>query len=97
MPEHPDPPQIAAITPNHATPGSVVVVSGSYFCQQPGTTEDPFACLNIGQVLFGQSASNTGQYTDTSIMADVSGATGLVQVVVSVAGRVSNGVTFTIE
>lgn len=90
-------PQLSAVTPDQATAGTVVVVTGSYFCQQPGTTEDPLACDNVGTVLFGTASGNVAQYADTSIMVEVPGGTGPVQVTVAVAGRTSNGVDFTIQ
>ena len=90
-------PQISAVTPNHATAGTTVLVSGSNFCQQPEHTEDPLACENMGTVVFGVVSAAGIQYTDTSIMADVPGGSGLVQVVVSSAGRSSNTIDFMIE
>jgi len=89
-------PQISSVTPNHAPVGATVIVTGSYFCQQP-RTEDPLACANMGVVLFGVTSATSTQYTDTSISAEVPGGTGAVRVTVSSAGRPSNGVDFTIE
>ena len=87
-------PQVAAVTPSHALSGSSVIVTGSYFCQQPGTTEDPLACEHVGTVLFGTTNGTSTQYTDTSITVEVPGGAGTVQLVVSSGGRSSNGVQF---
>jgi hypothetical protein len=87
-------PQVAAVTPNHAVPGTTVIVTGSYFCQQPGTTEDPLACEHPGSVMFGTTNGTSTQYTDTSITVEVPGGAGRVDVVVISSGRASNGVQF---
>jgi hypothetical protein len=89
-------PQISSISPAHAAPGSIVLISGSYFCHQPAGG-DPLSCANVGAVQFGTSASNASEYTDTSIMAVVPSGVGAVQVVVEVAGETSNAVAFTID
>jgi hypothetical protein len=94
-------PAVAGVIPDHAGPGAVVVVNGSYFCQQtmPDQGEvDPLACANMGIVQFGSQPGIVQQYTDTSIMVAVpQAALGATQLSVSVAGRVSNTVDFTIE
>jgi hypothetical protein len=94
-------PAIASVTPNQATPGTPVVIAGSYFCQQTeaGSGEtDPLACRVTGAVLFGTAQTDAQQYTDTSITVDVPQlAAGTVSVAVTVAGRVSNSVDFQIE
>jgi hypothetical protein len=89
-------PQISSITPSHAAPASVVLISGAYFCHQPAN-EDPLACAHVGVVDFGASAGVSSQYTDTQIMAEVPSGLGTVQVVVQVGAETSNAVAFTID
>jgi hypothetical protein len=89
-------PQISSISPNHAVPGTTVLISGSYFCHQPAN-EDPLACANTGAVEFGTSVANATQYMDTSITVEVPGAVGTVRVVVEVSSETSNGVSFTFD
>jgi hypothetical protein len=90
-------PQVSSVTPDQAAPGSTVVVNGSDFCQQAATSEDPLACDNMGGVVFGVEHATSVQYTDTSITVEVPGGAGTVQLAVSVAGRTSNAISFTIE
>jgi len=90
-------PQIAAVTPASASPGTVVTVAGSYFCQQPTMPDDPLACENLGEVRFGTASGNVALYSDTSIMVEVPGGLGTVAVTVAAAGRTSNAVDFVIE
>ena len=94
-------PAVGGITPNHAAPGTAVVISGSYFCQQPESSSgetDPLACEHMGAVVFGVEPTTPQNYTDTSITVSVpQQQPGMVQVGVSVAGRSSNTVSFTID
>jgi hypothetical protein len=90
-------PHIASVNPAHGVAGSTVTVSGSDFCQQPVTTDDPLACANVGVVSFGVAPTNTVEYADDSISVEVPNGTGTVQVVVSSNGRSSNGVDFTFD
>ena len=92
-------PQVASVSPDSATEGTVVVVSGSFFCQQPAedSEDDPLVCNNMGTVLFGTAGGEIAQYTDSSIMVEVPPGTGMVQVSIEVAGKSSNSVPFTIE
>jgi hypothetical protein len=94
-------PSVAGVAPDHAMPGVTVAVQGSYFCQQPdsqGGDVDPLACANVGNVAFGSQVVIPQQYTDTSIMVQVpQAAPGPTSVSVTVAGRVSNTVSFTID
>lgn len=89
-------PRISSLTPSHATPGAIIAVSGAYFCHQPADA-DPLACKNVGSVYFGQLVANVSQYTDTAVMAEVPGGTGVVPVTVAVVGETSNAISFTIE
>ena len=96
------PPSIGAITPDRAQPGSTVSITGNYFCAQPeaddGDDVDPLACVNTGAVSFGTVPATVGQYTDTMITVEVpDGMRGVVTVHVSVAGRTSDGASFTVE
>lgn len=95
-------PALAAITPEHAGPATVVTISGSYFCAQPepedGEEVDPLACEHTGTVSFGAVPANVGEYTDSRIMVEVpSLAPGVVSVRVAVGGRASSGVEFTVD
>ena len=91
-------PLVSTVFPNHATPGSLVVVAGDYFCQRPNTgIEDP-TCAAIGSVHFGIAPGTTTTWADTSITVEVPlGVTGGVDVSVTAAGRTSNTVAFTAE
>jgi hypothetical protein len=90
------PPQISAVAPTHAPPSTTVTIIGDYFCHQL-PNDDPLACANVGAVEFGADVATAGLYTDTSIMAEVPAGIGTVRLVVTVAGRVSNGVDFTFD
>lgn len=90
-------PLIASLNPNHGPPGAVIMINGSYFCQQPMVGEDP-VCDAVGTVNFGASPGIVSAYTDTSIMVEVpDGVSGQVPVSVTAAGKTSNSVTFTAE
>lgn len=91
-------PLISTVVPNHATPGAVVAVSGSYFCQKPNTgSEDP-TCSVVGTVRFGQSPGTPTTWSDTAIMVEVpQGVAGPAEVSVTAAGRTSNVVAFTAD
>ena len=79
-------PLISTITPDQAPAGAQVVVAGSYFCQRPGTSEDP-TCTTSGDVHFGTVPSAPSQWTDTAIMVEVpQGVSGSVGVTVSGTG-----------
>ena len=89
-------PQISSVTPARAVPGTTIAIAGSYFCHQKDN-EDPLACANIGSVSFDTSTASASTYTDTSVMVEVPNNPGAVQIRITVAGDVSNGVGFTIE
>ena len=60
--------------------------------------KDPLACKTMGSVLFNTDQVEAEQYTDTSITVSVpQTSTGEVNLAVTVAGRVSNSVAFTID
>jgi hypothetical protein len=95
-------PSIASVNPTRATIGTSIVVSGSYFCAQvePAVPDDidPLACKNIGTVQFGSLPVSASQYTDTEITVPVPDVSpGSIQLRVSVSGRTSNQVSFTVE
>jgi len=94
-------PVLSSVTPDHAGAGAVVMLSGAYLCQQPegsGDDTDPLACANTGLVDFDRVPGTASQYTDTSITVQVPDLTaGDVQVSISVAGRTSNSVDFTVD
>ncbi|HEY3801616.1 MAG TPA: IPT/TIG domain-containing protein [Kofleriaceae bacterium] len=92
-------PVLASVTPAQAGVGAVVMVSGSYLCQQPeGSDTDPLACAHTGSVSFGVVPANVTQYTDSSITCQVPDvAQGPTQISVATGGRTSNGIDFTIE
>lgn len=94
-------PAIASVQPDSGMPGAIVTVSGSYLCQQPrvdGSDVDPLACEHMGTVMFGTAPGVVASYTDTMAIVEVpSLAPGNVGVVVSVAGRSSNQISFVVE
>jgi len=88
-------PQIAAVTPDHAPSGTVIGISGSYFCQAPAIEND-VPCNVSGAVLFGTVPGVATQWSDTEIMVEVpDGLTMPVPVRVQAGGHTSNAVTFT--
>lgn len=88
-------PAIAALTPASGAAGDVVVISGSDFCQNP-EPDDEATCLHTGTVAFGSVPATAAAWSDHEIQVGVpAGLTVPVQVRVQVAGRSSNGATFT--
>jgi hypothetical protein len=94
-------PQLAGVVPDHAAVGSIVVIDGSYLCQEPSPApDDPmFACSSDGTIAFDQAfASATTGWTDTGVMVEVPlVASGPVEIIASHAGKTSNAVSFTID
>lgn len=91
-------PQISSVVPAAAVPGAIVTVQGSYFCQRPNTgNEDPM-CTSTGTVNFGASPGTVTLWTDPAIMVEVpQGALGTVALSVTVNGRSSNPISFTVQ
>jgi uncharacterized protein (TIGR03437 family) len=90
-------PALSSITPTHASPGSIVTLDGSFFCQQT-ENEDPLACKNTGSVEFASVPATVGVYSDQMISVEVPALEpGSVAVSVVSAGRRSNHVTFGID
>jgi uncharacterized protein (TIGR03437 family) len=91
-------PHIAAIAPTSGASGALVTVYGDHFCQRPDTGNDDPLCPEIGTVEFGVVPGTLSMWSDASITAEVPAlAPGAVTVIVVAAGRVSNGMTFTVE
>lgn len=92
-------PLISTVMPSHAGPGTPVMISGDYLCQQPeGDELDPLACANTGTVTFGSLPANITMYTEHELSAEVpSLAPGSVRITVSVAGRRSNQLEFLVD
>ena len=91
-------PLIASLNPSHGPAGAVIMVSGQYFCQQPGMGEDPACDAAAGTVSFDASPGIVSAYTDTAIMVEVpDGLAGHVTVRVTAAGKTSNAAGFTAE
>jgi IPT/TIG domain len=93
-------PVLASVTPAQAGVGAVVMVSGSYLCQQPEGSDDPdpLACAHTGSVTFGVVPANVTQYTDSSITCQVPDiAQGSTEISVATGGRTTNNVDFTVE
>lgn len=87
-------PRIASVSPDHATPGSAVMVVGDFFCQDPEGDQ----CDGNGSVAFDATPANIGMYSEQLIMVEVPSVTaGPVKVTVTAAGRTSNDVDFRIE
>jgi hypothetical protein len=92
-------PLVSSVTPDMATPGSVVIVYGSYFCQRPqdGSDDDP-NCPATGTVSFGAAPATPSNWTDTAISVVVpEGVSGQTQVQVTAEGKESNSVGFTAD
>jgi len=90
-------PMLTSIVPNHGPVGAIVTLGGAYFCQKANIGEDP-TCNTIGTVRFGTAQGTISTWNDQQIMVEVPAASaGQVDVTVIAAGRVSNGVGFTIE
>ena len=90
-------PLLSTVIPDHAPVGAIVMVAGAYFCQRPGTNEDPI-CDVVGTVHFAAAPGTPSQWTDTMIMVEVpQGVSGRADVTVTAAGRTSNTVAFTAE
>ena len=91
-------PQLSSVVPAAAPAGSVVTISGDYFCQRPNTgNEDPL-CDTTGVVNFGASPGPVTQWSDTTIMVEVpQGALGSVALSVTVKGRTSNPIAFRVQ
>jgi hypothetical protein len=89
-------PMLTSIVPNHGPVGAIVTLGGAYFCQKANIGEDP-TCDTIGTVRFGTMQGTISTWNDQQIMVEVPAGSGQVDVTVIAAGRVSNGVGFTIE
>lgn len=90
-------PLVASIVPDHGLPGAVVMISGSYFCQRPDNGQEDPTCDAVGVVEFGTVPGATTSWSDNAIMVEVPHASGDVDVSVTAMGRISNGVSFTVE
>lgn len=95
-------PALSNVNPPRASAGTAVVLSGSWFCQQPesdGEDEvDPLACDHVGTVQFDSSPVSPTEYTDATITVEVPNISpGSYEVRVSVNGRTSNSVEFVLE
>jgi len=91
-------PQIASIVPEHATPGAIVMVAGSYFCQRPANGQEDPTCDTAGTVNFGTVPGIASTWADDAIMVEVpSSAPTKVSITVTAGGRISNAVPFTID
>lgn len=91
-------PQVSNVVPDHASPGSVVVISGAYFCQQPPDNDGDPICNITGTVEFGTVPGTPTTWSDTTIMVEVpAGTSGEADVSVTAAGRASNSVGFTAD
>ena len=91
-------PQVASIVPDHATPGAIVMIAGSYFCQRPNNGQEDPTCDTAGTVNFGTVPGTSSSWADDAIMVEVpSSAPTSVSVTVTAAGRISNAVSFKID
>lgn len=91
-------PQVASISPARATPGTIVMLAGSYFCQRPDNGQEDPTCGSTGTVEFATVPAVSTTWADNAIMVEVpSGTTGTVDVSVTAAGRISNSLSFTID
>lgn len=91
-------PSVANVVPARAVAGTLVTITGNHFCQRPDTGNDDPTCPAIGTVDFGLSPGSTVMWSDVALTVEVPAlAPGPVSVTVVAAGRVSNGVTFTVD
>jgi hypothetical protein len=93
-------PVLASATPSSANVGTIVMLSGSYLCQQPegSADSDPLACAHTGSVMFGVTPANVTQYTDSSITTLVPDMpAGDAEISVATGGRETNSISFTVE
>ena len=87
VPAHAAPPSISSLSPTSGAIGATVYISGSGFGSTQGTSTVKFN---------GTSATSITSWTATSIAAIVPSGTTTGNVVVTVSGKASNGVTFTV-
>jgi len=80
------PPAISGLSPTSAQPGDPMIISGSNFGANQGTSV----------VSFNGVAATIGAWSDTSITAYVPATATTGNVIVTVDGLVSNGVNFTV-
>jgi IPT/TIG domain len=91
-------PLIASIVPDHGTPGAIVTIAGSYFCQLPDVNPDDPTCPPAGTVNFGTLPATTTTWADDAIMVEVpQGPPSRPSVTVTASGRISNAIAFTID
>ncbi|HEY0250331.1 MAG TPA: IPT/TIG domain-containing protein [Kofleriaceae bacterium] len=90
-------PQLSGIVPDHGAPGTIVMLSGQYFCQRGDNGQEDPTCDAAGVVEFGTVPGTTTTWADDAIMVEVPHATGQVDVTVSALGRLSNSVSFSID
>jgi hypothetical protein len=96
------PPRLAAVVPIAGSPGQPVMLLGDHFCAGPDDHDDtePFVCAEpAGSVRFGTEHAESLAWTMTTIDVTVplEALPGRTSVRVSVAGRTSNAVGFTVE
>jgi hypothetical protein len=94
-------PSVGSVVPDRGAAGTLVLVSGMYFCQAPenGSDDDPDPmCTSTGDVHFGAAPGTPTNWSDTQIQVEVpDGLSGPVDLTVIAAGRASNAITFTAE
>jgi hypothetical protein len=91
-------PLVASVSPDHGPSGSIIEVTGSYFCQRPDNGQEDPTCDAEGVVDFGTVPGITTTWADNAIMVEVPhGNVGTLDVSVVAGGRISNSVSFTID
>jgi hypothetical protein len=99
----PDAPRLSDVTPDEAPPGATVVITGENLCGTAVSVGEGGACepLPAGYVSFGIDPQVDGvivAWADARIEAIVpAAASGEVLIVVTVDGRSSNGISFTVR
>jgi hypothetical protein len=99
----PDAPRIDGVSPEEASVGAIVTITGERFCGRVSAVGEGGACepLPAGSVSFGidpQVGAAIVTWRDSRIDARVpAAASGEVLVVVTVDGRSSNGVSFRVR
>jgi RHS repeat-associated protein len=86
MPFTVPPPGIASLSPNYGLPGTVVTITGTYFGSTQGSST----------LMFNSTPATPTSWSNTSIVVPVPAGATTGDVVVTVDGVSSNGVTFTV-
>jgi len=92
-------PQLSGVVPDRGVPGTLVTVSGSYFCQVAHDDDAPLECLDSGgAVYFGSFLGTALSWEDTMLMIEVpESPPGEVDLRVQVKGKTTGSIDFVVE